>query len=446
VQRHYPISEAGVWVDCIRARGPVIHNDYDGLPHKQGVPKGHAQITRELVVPVFRGPSIVAILGVGNKETDYEAHDVEMVQQLADLAWEIAVRKEAEEALRASEHLLAEIAAHYPNSYISIIENDWTVGFTSGQEFAKQGLNPDDFVGMSIEQVFGEHAPIIRANYSRAFRGEEVSFELTINDQHQLYRALPLVERDERVVRILAVVENVTDRKLAEEAMADQAEHLRLLSARLANAQEIERRRIARELHDQVGQNLTAMGINLNLLRPHLAEAPEAAQSQLEDLLTQVRETTGRIRNVIADLRPPELDDYGLVAALRWYGARTEEQTGLKVGVEGDDLKPRLPPQQATSLFRIAQEALANVVKHAQATQVTVTVEADEATMRMIVADDGAGFDPERLKPASDTPHWGLLTMQERAQAAEATWRVESAPGEGSRIVVEIARTQGVAG
>jgi PAS domain S-box-containing protein len=97
---HYSISDAGVWVDCVHQRRPVIHNDYASLPHRKGMPEGHAQLNRELVVPVMRGDSIVAILGVGNKPSDYTEKDAELVSYLADVAWAIADRKRAEEAIR----------------------------------------------------------------------------------------------------------------------------------------------------------------------------------------------------------------------------------------------------------------------------------------------------------------------------------------------------------
>lgn len=100
---HYSLSQAGVWVECVAKRAPVIHNDYAALPYKKGMPEGHAPVIRELLVPVTRAEKIVAILGVGNKPTDYQAHDIKLVQELADLAWEMIVRKHAEEALRESE-------------------------------------------------------------------------------------------------------------------------------------------------------------------------------------------------------------------------------------------------------------------------------------------------------------------------------------------------------
>ena len=132
---------------------------------------------------------------------------------------DLTERKAAEEALAASEALLRTIAENYPNSYLSIIERDLTVGFTSGQEFKKQNLNPDQFVGLTLEQVFGDQAPTLREHYLKTFDGREQSFELFFNNQHQFYRTVPLYAPDGTIPRILSVVENITERKRAEESL-----------------------------------------------------------------------------------------------------------------------------------------------------------------------------------------------------------------------------------
>lgn len=131
----------------------------------------------------------------------------------------ISRHESAQEAIRAKERLLSRIAENFPNSYVSIIERDMTVGFTSGQEFKHQNLDPSQFVGMHLKDVFGEHYPVIRENYLRAFNGEEVTFELFVNNQNQFYHVVPLYENDGGVKRILAVVENITGRKAAEVAL-----------------------------------------------------------------------------------------------------------------------------------------------------------------------------------------------------------------------------------
>jgi PAS domain S-box-containing protein len=133
------------------------------------------------------------------------------------IAQDITEKKVVVAALNSQQRLFKEIAANYPNSFISIIEKDLTVGFSSGQEFAKQNLNPEDFIGLTLKQVFGEHAPTVKGFYLKTFEGEEAEFELYINNQHQLYRTVPLLDQEGEIDRILVVVENITERKEAEE-------------------------------------------------------------------------------------------------------------------------------------------------------------------------------------------------------------------------------------
>jgi len=216
---------------------------------------------------------------------------------------------------------------------------------------------------------------------------------------------------------------------------------LHALAARLAEAEEAERQRLARELHDQVGQNLTALGINLNILRTQmLGKAAGPVRSRLDDSLALVEQTTERIRDVMADLRPPGLDDYGLLAALRWYGVQFSSRMGIAVDVQGEELVPRLATSVENALFRISQEALNNVAKHARVARVRVAVESGGGNVRLIIADEGIGFDPSRLDEPAGHQRWGLVTMSQRATAVGGYCRIESRPGEGTRVVVEVPR------
>jgi PAS domain S-box-containing protein len=140
---HYPIAEAGVWVDCVRQRWPVIHNDYASLPHRKGLPPGHAPITRELVVPIIRSDLIVAVVGVGNKPTDYHDSDVQIVSHLADVAWTIIERKRAEKALQESEARSRETA----------------------EALAKADINKNHFLAVLSHELRNPLAPITNSLY-----------------------------------------------------------------------------------------------------------------------------------------------------------------------------------------------------------------------------------------------------------------------------------------
>jgi signal transduction histidine kinase/sensor domain CHASE-containing protein len=249
-------------------------------------------------------------------------------------------------------------------------------------------------------------------------------------------------EEDEQLFLTLAdqtalAIENARLYETAEQ----QQEHLRALATRLAEAEEIERRRLAQELHDQVGQNLTALGINLNIVQSLVPEGTvDVVRGRLDDSLSLLKQTTQRIRDVMADLQPPVLEDYGLMTALRWYCAQFTSRAGIPVDVQGDDLTPRLSHPVESVLFRIAQEALTNVAKYAQATRATVTVTEDEGVVRLVVVDDGLGFDPVRTAGPDERQSWGLLTMAERTEAVGGRLWIDSDPEQGTQVVVEVAR------
>ena len=208
------------------------------------------------------------------------------------------------------------------------------------------------------------------------------------------------------------------------------------VSRRLVEVQEAERRVLANELHDLVGQKLTAISINLNIVKSQLAPTQTALfGARLEDSLTLVEETTESIRDVMTALRPAILDDYGLTPVLRWYVDEFAKRTGITSAVIERGPTRRLPPAMEEALFRIAQEALANVAKYARARKATVTLETSPG-IRLTIADDGCGFDPTaRHLPARDHG-WGLMIMRERAAAVGAQLAVESAPGRGTQVIV----------
>lgn len=235
-----------------------------------------------------------------------------------------------------------------------------------------------------------------------------------------------------------ALIAEIEERKQTEQALTHSQRQLRALNVQLAELEEGERRRLARELHDQVGQNLTALGINLNVVLNQLSDASKGkVEARLQESLRIAAETAGSIRDVMAALRPQVLDDYGLKAALQMEAERFSLRTGIATEVIGKEAAPRASDGLETALFRIAQEALTNVSKHGQAKQAVVHLEQTDGRMRLIIEDDGIGFDPEKVNPGRHSG-WGLMNMRERIQAHDGFLQVISTPGEGTRIVVDV--------
>jgi signal transduction histidine kinase len=210
------------------------------------------------------------------------------------------------------------------------------------------------------------------------------------------------------------------------------------ISRRLVEVQESERRTLANALHDLVGQKLTALNINLNIVKSESACAITGKSgTRLDDSLKLVEETIESIRDVMAELRPAVLDDYGLTAALRWYAEQFSKRTGVATTVI-EQGPGRLPVAAEEALFRIVQEALANVAKHARAEHATVTLAVTAQASCLTIADDGCGFDSAVHQQPAREHGWGLMIMRERAAAVGGELSVESAPGHGTQIIVRL--------
>jgi NO-binding membrane sensor protein with MHYT domain len=212
------------------------------------------------------------------------------------------------------------------------------------------------------------------------------------------------------------------------------------LSRRLVELQDEERRALAAELHDIVGQALSALNAELALARQHLPPAAGAAAERIAAASGLVKSSVEAIRNVMARLRPPGADELGLPAAIRWHAAAFESRTGISVAVTADENLPRPSPKVEDALLRIYLEALNNILKHAGARHVGVALERRNGDIAFTVADDGSGFDAAVASRRDERARWGLMIMRERAAAIGADLRVYSAPGSGTRIELVLSK------
>lgn len=257
----------------------------------------------------------------------------------------------------------------------------------------------------------------------------------------QLLRAGAAVVSAWAIIRFLRSFEFETQRKIAllQEEQLHEAQHREALRGQLlkqiVSAQEAERQRIARELHDATGQSLTAIGLGLRGVSNALRQDTDKAAGHLRQLEGLVAQALDELQRLIADLRPSHLDDLGLPAALRWYVGEVQSRMPLNITVEINGEPRPIEPVANTALFRVAQEALTNVIKHARATSATVQLSYLPSVVRLQVTDDGCGFD---VRTQAQRPAWGLLGMEERATLLGGNVIIQSQPGRGTCIEMTV--------
>jgi len=247
-----------------------------------------------------------------------------------------------------------------------------------------------------------------------------------------LNRGLALRDTEGRIVRWYGTKTDIEDRKRAEKKVEEANDQLRLLSRRLFHVQEEERRHLARELHDEIGQALTAAKLNLKIIAP---DVPAEITGRLDDSIQLLDRLLVQVRELSLDLRPPLLDELGLVPALRWLVDQQAQRAQLHATFTANVDGLKIDPVVQTACFRVAQEAITNVIRHSGAKSVTIDLRRKADRLWLSVRDDGAGFDPAATQREAP-PHssLGLVSMKERASLAHGGLEVRSTPARGTEI------------
>ena len=260
----------------------------------------------------------------------------------------------------------------------------------------------------------------------------------------QLFRSVMACIAAVSIIRSLRAFEEETRRQIEGLSRAQLAERQRLeelrseLLRRTVRAQELERQRIARELHDEIGQTLTALGMGLQAISGNALSKPERVNKQAHELKNIVDAGISGLQNLITGLHPPQLDDFGLMAALRWYSAQVKDQAGLTVTVTSLGNEPVLPNEVRMVLYRIAQESITNVIRHAKTDCANMVVAFGDGEVRIRVEDNGCGFDVDATFNKTGHPSWGLLGLKERATLVGGECVIISKPAIGTIVEVSV--------
>jgi len=281
----------------------------------------------------------------------------------------------------------------------------------------------DGYAALDIAKKRAPHIPFI---FVTGTMGEEVAIETLKSGatdyvlKHRLARLVPSVHR------ALREATERDERRRAQEQLRESHEQLRALSVYLQHVREEERTRIAREVHDELGQALTSCKLDLSLLANKLPPNLTPLKEKAKALSAHIDATIQTVRRIATELRPGILDHLGLIAALEWQANEFQTRTGIKCEVRTDLQEPVLTPDLATTFFRIFQETLTNIIRHAGATHVMVHLKEASGRIILEVRDNGRGILPQEI---SNTRSMGLLGMKERAALLGGTFGIGPAPG-----------------
>ena len=326
------------------------------------------------------------------------------------------------------EEFVRQLLANFPNGSVNVFDRDLRYLLAEGRGLEEEGLAPEALVGKTIAELFPKaSASYVEPFYRRAFSGEDVEFELPLGERTYGIYAAPLREEDGEVRTIIAVAQDVTERKRL------QAERERLLvRERVARAAEEERKRISRELHDRVAHTMGVVHQSLQLYEAYRERDPEAAERKLEVAKRKAAEAMEDTRDLSEALRASEGAGEGLALEEALSELLSESvPSGMThaLSVAGDE--DTVAADVREQLFLVLREAVRNAVSHSGASKVSVAVRTDREGIVGIVEDDGRGFE---RKPRERSEAGGLAYMAERASLMGGSCSIESAPGEGTRV------------
>jgi two-component system, NarL family, sensor histidine kinase UhpB len=360
-------------------------------------------------------------------------------------------RRRAEKALQEAESRYQDLYENAPDMCVSVDATNLRVVQCNRTLERMIGFTKEEIIGRSILDMFQRDYRDRVEEVWRQFQGtgevRDAELKLLRKDGSAIdisVNVTAVCDDHGRILRSRSVWRDITERKHSERQLQEQAERLQMLSRRLLDAQELERRAVARELHDEIGQVLTAVKLSLQAIAHRLQPAAEVPE--LADSIEIVEHAIQLVRNRSMDLRPALLDDFGLVPAIRWYLERHAAHAKFVIELSADPLMARSPPAVETACFRVIQEAVTNAMRHSGAKTLHIEIRHEDSGLRCAILDDGVGFDVDGARQrALAGGSIGLAGMQERVEFLGGSLEIESWLGQGTRIGVLLPLTAAVA-
>jgi PAS domain S-box-containing protein len=362
---------------------------------------------------------------------------------------DITEHRRAEKALQESEERYRTLVETMNEGLVVISENG-LLTYVNDQVCKRSGYSKDELIGRPVTDfldVTGQN--ILKEQMGKRIRGEHEAYEIPAirKDGQKVFVLIspkPIFDENGQYKSSFAVLMDITRRKRVEEALRESEKQLRHLSSQLLTAQETERKRISRELHDELGQALAVLKLKVSFIEGGLLQDQTAIREECKDALQYMDQVIENVRRLSRDLSPSILEDLGLRAALGWLINNIIKNNNAKVTFEMEDIDHLLSQNAQIIIYRILQEALTNVAKHAEAKNISVVIKKAKDRVSFRVEDDGKGFDV--VKVARREPMekgLGLATMEERARMLGGALDLWSQEGKGTRMTFDIPMEKG---
>lgn len=426
-----PAGRGGIHSEALHRLAPVARRlgerDFEAAPYLRG------RAEYGIATAVASGEHFL-VLAAFSRDRMFETQSVYPLQAIASMHATAVVRYAAEEQIADRQNRLRLLLEQIP-AVVSTLDHNLVFTSTQGSGLQAIGVQPATWIGKTLTEIVPEGSPPA-VGARNALLGNASRNEYNFSGRTYENRFEPLRDREGNITGVVVLGIDITESRETEAALLESREQLRRLSASMNQIQEKERRRIAREIHDELGQRLTALRYDVGLLRTELQTARSvAAQQRIETMFGLIDETIATVRRVATELRPAILDDFGFRAAIEHELCTFAKRTGLATSVLFSPEDLTVQADRATALYRIVQEALTNVARHSGATHVRVSIEERGGRIHAELLDNGRGITDAEVNSRSTL---GLVGVRERAYALGGDALIEGFPGAGTRVSVWI--------
>ncbi len=362
--------------------------------------------------------------------------DIQDRKLLFSIIHDITERRQAQKALQESEEKFRALVTN-TEEIVYMIDKDGTFLLSEGKGLSKLGLKPGEVVGKSVFEMYEDY-PDMLDSIRNTFNGETRIIEVNVDGNHFRTWYTPHKNHEGEIIGLLGLSINITDQKQAEQTLQAYQQRLKALASQLTLTGEKERRRIAADLHDHVGQSLVLARIQIMAVLKLASDPRQTAM--LDEISDSLRQTVQEIRDLIYDLSPPQLNEIGLSAAIsEWLEEQVEKRYTLKAECIVSDSEEPMDDDVSAILFRSVRELVTNVIKYARATRVDIRVNQDNDRVKVIVRDDGAGFNANAIRQSIKIEGgFGLFSIKERMADLGGSLEIVSEPGQGTEAIMTV--------